>query len=364
MKTIYTKYILPGLLFQSIIIGGGYGTGREIVEFFLSKGPVGGYLGILIAMLIWSLVMAVGFELARQEKLYDYRTFVRSLLGRGWVLFEVVYIANVILSAAVVGSASGELLNEIFGWPKLVGTMIMVMVVGYLVFRGSSLIEKVLSAWSITLYVAYLIIIIAAFSRFGEPIMQWIGDFDSESSWLKGGFQYAAYNLAALPAILFVARHFERRKEAIIAGLLSGPLAMLPAVFIFTAMLSQYPDILQEAIPANFLMEQFNWPIFLLFFQIILFGTFIETGTGMIHGFNERIAGVYRERNEKMPAIMRLYIAIAILVIAVFLADQLGLIQLISKGYGYITWAFWLVFLIPLLLLGTRKIFSSSSESE
>lgn len=31
----FRKYLLPGLVFQSLTIGGGYGTGRELVEFFL-----------------------------------------------------------------------------------------------------------------------------------------------------------------------------------------------------------------------------------------------------------------------------------------------------------------------------------------
>ena len=34
----FKKYLLPGFVFQSIVIGGGYGTGRELVEFFMTTG--------------------------------------------------------------------------------------------------------------------------------------------------------------------------------------------------------------------------------------------------------------------------------------------------------------------------------------
>ena len=44
MPSFFKKYLLPGFIFQSIVIGGGYGTGREIVEYFLRHGPTGGYL--------------------------------------------------------------------------------------------------------------------------------------------------------------------------------------------------------------------------------------------------------------------------------------------------------------------------------
>ena len=58
MKTVklYKRYVLPGFVFQSIVIGGGYGTGRELVEFFLTQGPAGGYLGMLLATTIWGAV--------------------------------------------------------------------------------------------------------------------------------------------------------------------------------------------------------------------------------------------------------------------------------------------------------------------
>ena len=49
-----------------MIIAGGYGTGRELVEFFLKFGTVGGLLAMwLVSTVIWSAVCAVTFELAR-----------------------------------------------------------------------------------------------------------------------------------------------------------------------------------------------------------------------------------------------------------------------------------------------------------
>ena len=59
------RYLLPGLLFQSVVIAGGSGTGRELVEFFLTRGPLGGLLGIGVATVIFSSVSMVTYELAR-----------------------------------------------------------------------------------------------------------------------------------------------------------------------------------------------------------------------------------------------------------------------------------------------------------
>ncbi|MCP4299766.1 MAG: hypothetical protein GY783_04220, partial [Gammaproteobacteria bacterium] len=61
----FYTYLLPGFVFQSLIIAGGYATGRELVEFFLKLGPVTGLLAMLVTTLTWSAVAAVTFELAR-----------------------------------------------------------------------------------------------------------------------------------------------------------------------------------------------------------------------------------------------------------------------------------------------------------
>ena len=75
-------YLLPGLAFKSVIVGGGYGTGREITEFFLSHGAFGGLVGMLVTALVWGLVLAVAFELARLTRSYNYKSLFQTLLGR------------------------------------------------------------------------------------------------------------------------------------------------------------------------------------------------------------------------------------------------------------------------------------------
>ena len=356
MLNFYKKYLLPGFVFQSIVIGGGYGTGRELVEFFLSEGPAGGYLGMLVATVIWGVILALSFELARMGRHYDYRTFLTALLGRGWIAFEVLYVLQVILTTAVVGSASGELLHVTLGWQRITGTLIMVGLVGLLTYFGSGLIERFFAVWSLGLYVVYIIVIVLIWSDSGDVILSNVTVWKEDSAWLLAGIRYAAYNLAALPAMFFALRHLEHRREAFGAGAMAGVIAMFPGVLIYTAFLGYYPAIGDEAIPANFVLTQLHMPWFQTFFQIILFGTFIETGTGMIHGFNERIAGVMAEQGREMSHWLRLGIAAGLLVGAIWLAEQFGLIALISRGYGLTTWGFWILFLLPILVVGSKKI--------
>ncbi len=353
---LFLKYLLPGFVFQSIVIGGGYGTGRELVEFFLTDGPAAGYYGIVVSTIIWSIVLAIAFELARLQKSYDYRSFINKLLGKAWIGYEIVYVSGMILVVSVLGSAAGVLAADVFGIPSIVGIIIMIIIVGVLVFYGTSLIEKVLSVWSFALYAVYLVLIIVALNLFGGAIGEHISSSSQGANGWLSGARYAAYNVGIMPAMLFATRYIESRKEALISGSIAGILAMLPGVMIYTAMLGQYPEILSASIPADFLLGQMNSPVLRLVFQIVLFGTLIETGIGLIHGFNERVNGVYVEKGKTMPRVLRFGIAIFILVLAIFLAEAIGIVDLIASGYGALTWGYWLVFVLPVLTIGLWRI--------
>lgn len=351
-SSFFQKYLLPGFIFQSLIIGGGYGTGRELVEFFLHEGPIAGLVNMGVATIIWSVVLAICFEFARKRKYYDYRSFISGLLGKWWFTYEILYLIGLVLVVSVMGSASGEIFNEMFDLPEIFGIIIMMTLVGIIVYYGTPLVEKVLSFWSIILYAAFAIMFISVFIMFSNDISLSFSQQSTDTNWTMGGVKYAAYNIGLAPAILFCVRHFDSRKEALISGIFAGLIGMLPALVMFIAMLSQYPQIISETVPINIILENIGWTPFKFMFQIVLFGTFIETGVGLIHGFNERILSVKPDLLDSWRAI----IGIFLLLISIFFANQIGLIGLIANGYGALTWGYWIIFVIPIITIGLKKI--------
>src|SRR3546814_18974642 len=122
-STWFQRYLLPGFVFQAAVIAGGYATGRELVEFFLPAGPWGGLLGMVVSMLVWSAGLMASFELARVARAYDYRSFFRVLLGRGWFVFEIGYFLLMLVILVVMGAAAGENVTSLFGLPTLVSAV-------------------------------------------------------------------------------------------------------------------------------------------------------------------------------------------------------------------------------------------------
>jgi uncharacterized membrane protein YkvI len=351
----FRKYLLPGFVFQSVVIAGGYGTGREIAEFFLTLGPRAGILAILVSTAAWSAVCAVSFEFARAFSSYEYRSFFERLLGRAGFLYEVCYLVFLTIVLAVIAAAAGSILEDTFGVSYILGVVGMMVAIGFLVFRGTRAIERFFSGWSFVLYGVYVILFVWSLSAFGDQVAEKLAADPLGPGWVVGGVRYAAYNLALIPAILFCVQHVETRKEAVSAGLLAGPIAMAPGLMFFLAMVGHFPQIVEREVPANFILETLGSRAFQITFQVVLFGTLVETGTGMIHGVNERVAAAFARHRASMPVFVRPTLAIALLLTGTLLA-QFGLIALIARGYGTLTWLFLVIYVVPVLTLGVVKL--------
>jgi uncharacterized membrane protein YkvI len=351
----WRAYLLPGLVFQSVIIGGGYATGRELVEFFLPAGPLGGLLGLLVAGAAFAVVMGTAYEFARITRAHDYRTFTRALLGRAWPVYELAYLALVILILAVVGSAAGELANSALRWPAWAGTIGMMLLVGLLTFLGSSAIGSVLAGWSVLLYAVYLLLFSLTFLDHGEAIEAALHRAPERQDWALAGIRYAAYN-ASIPAVLFCMTLLTSRRQAVGAGVMTGVIAIIPALLFYLAMLAHYPRIAAEPVPALYLMSELDVPWLEALFQLVVFGTFVETGAGVLHAINERLDVRAKERGAGLPRGARAAVALGLLVLSVYGATSFGIVALIARGYGLLSWTFIAVLILPLMTVGIWRI--------
>jgi uncharacterized membrane protein YkvI len=359
----FKTYLLPGLIFQSVVIAGGYATGRELVEFFLSKGPLTGLAGMAVSTLVWGAVLSISFEFARMTKSYNYREFFQHLLGPAWFLFEIAYMFMLLLVLAIIGSAAGDMMQYTFRIPALLGTLFLMGAVGILTFYGTDLVERFMSGWSFLLYGTYVVFLIWGFSLFGKEISEQFRQSSLEQGWFSSGAEYAGYNLAVVPAILFCLAHIQTRREALISGALAALLAIVPGILFYCVMVGMYPEIVEVSVPVNAILSTFDARWFEIGFQIVVFGTFIETGTGLLHALNERIAYSVENKGKSMPNFARPAIAVSALVFAIFVGDTIGLVALIASGYGLLTWAFIAIFVIPVLTIGVWKSFGPKAMS-
>lgn len=357
MSSRFQRFLLPGFAFKAVVIGGGYATGRELAEFFLPSGPWGGIAAMVLATLIWSAICVATFLFARASGARDYQAFVRALLGPGWVVFEAAYVLFVILILAVFGAAAGAIGAATLGLPTLVGTLALMIAIALVTAFGNTSVERLFKYVSFLLYGVYVLFVLLALTHFGARIPAGFARQGSMDGWVLGGVTYASYNVVAAIVILPVLRHLRSDRDAVIAGLIAGPLAMIPALMFFVCMVAYYPQIAAETLPSDFLLQHMNVPWFHILFQLMIFAALLESGTGAVHAINERIDNAWRRRNRAPLAhSARLIIALTTLSGCMLLAQKFGLVELIAKGYRALAVIFLLVYVLPLLTLGLSRL--------
>jgi uncharacterized membrane protein YkvI len=360
----FERFLLPGLAFKAVVIGGGYATGREIAEFFLGSGPIGGLQGMVLAMAIWSAVCALTFLFARAVGASDYRTFFKALLGPFWLVFEIAYVLLMILVLAVMAAAAGSIGEMSLGAPAWIGTAALMAATVAVTTFGTGAAERMFRYSSLIIYAVYALFLVLALLSFGDRIGPRLDASIPTDGWVAGGFTYAGYNLVGAVAILPFLRHLTSRRDAIVAGLVSGPMAMLPALLFFLCMIAWYPEVGAATLPSDFLLRRIGAPWFALLFQAMIFCALLETGVGMVNAINERVAETVRRRGREFSRLARLSVSALLVIGSGTVAARFGLVDLIAQGYGFFGYVMLALFVLPLFTIGAARLLTAPASAE
>ncbi|MDY6084614.1 MAG: hypothetical protein SPI25_05130 [Dialister sp.] len=369
IKGALVRYMLPGIILQSVLIGGGYATGREIVEYGAKFGAMG-WLSGLATFAGFALVSVLSFELVRLYKVYDFKSFLKELIGPLYRIFDLVYLLFMVIIIAVMASATGAVVEQMLGFNYWYGVTAITIIVGGLNFYGEKMIAYFETFGTILLYVGYICFSVLVISHgegniarvFATADVSYVPDASIGAA-LWTGVLYMAYNLVVFPASFFTVRMQTRRRHSVISGIIAGLLMVIPWFLTYYAVMAFYPDkeILSSPVPWVAMMQADNAPGWLLLlFSIVMGWTLIETATGIIHAMLTRIdTGLTDSGKEPLTRGRRALLTLTILIASVIFA-KVGIIDLIAKGYNMLAYAFILLYLLPLLTVGTWKILKKS----
>lgn len=369
-------YVTPPTVFVAVLIGGGYGTGREIVEFFSRHGLLGGLAGLAVSFALFGLILGLTFDAARQWRSYDYVSFFKHLIGPAWWLFEILYLLLTLLVLGVLSAAAGEILLTEYGVNTGLGLPAIMLIIALMVFWGRRFVERALSGWTLFMYALFIGYFIFTFSSIAglsselATSLSEITEFASLGVGSVSGALYVMYNVSVAPVLLFATRQIQSRNEAYLSAAVTAFALILPALLFHLSFSSADPAIIAQPLPVYWMIDEYAPAVFRILFVLALLGTLLQTGAGLIHGFIERVDQAWSTREASgLSGAMRAGIALTGLVISWALA-KLGIVALIARGYSALGIGFALVYVLPLILLfiSTRaraaRIKRSCSTSE
>ncbi|MFD2670578.1 YkvI family membrane protein [Marinicrinis sediminis] len=268
------------------IVGAGFATGQEILQFFTRYGKYG---SITILLSTW-LFIWLGTKLmltAQTMKAHSYADLNRMLFGPsvGRIVSLLLMLVLFGISSVMLAGA-GSVFEEHFGWPYQAG-LGLTLLLGFLILsRGMQAIFAVNSI-VVPCMLLYLIIIVVQVSH-SPTAGNWL-TLDSDASpfriWMSP-FLYAAFNLALAQAVL-VPIGGKMEDAAVIrgGGIIGGIGVGLMLLALHMSLSSKMPDIASYEIPMGQMATQVVHTVQLLFILIIfseIFTTFIADLFGLM----------------------------------------------------------------------------------
>ncbi|MEV0974907.1 YkvI family membrane protein [Microtetraspora glauca] len=360
--------LVPALMFQAVAIGGAYATGREIIEFGAGHGALGWAAGLAMAI-TGSLLSYLVYEMARRHRLFDYRSLLRHLINKLYWLFDAVYIPLAIAIIAVLASATGNILKDTLGLNYWAGVAVIIVVTGFVTFRGTEVVERFNGIGTILLTVGYIVFALLVIPSHWERIGQVMSAGDHSlrpgaTFWDAAllGMTYVGMGFVVFPSTLMTVRHLRSRRDAAKAAALTGGLYVVPWFLTYAALMGFYPDpkIFDAPVPWLKMLEgKGTWVV--VVYGLLVGWTLVATAVGLIQAIVLRVdQNLVDAGRPVMTSRVRVGITLAVLLLGAALA-QFGIIDLIAVGYLVGAVALILVFGVPLIARGA-KLFLPRSD--
>ena len=116
---------------------------------------------------------------------------------------------------------------------------------------GSGRVEALFRYFFAVRLIVYAVFIYRALDLYGTQIEANLQASQATFAGVQGGLTYAGYSIVAVVAVLPTLRHCRSVRDAVIAGSLCGPMAMLPAALFFLAMCAFPQELAAATVPSG-----------------------------------------------------------------------------------------------------------------
>lgn len=335
--------------FVGVIVGAGFASGQEIMQFFTSFGLMGLAGAVISTALFIFLAMALA-TLGRHHEAVSHKGVIHAICGRYLGMLVDAMITFFMFAIAVVMVAGGgALLEQLAGIPRLWGSAGVTLLTVAIVCLD---IRKVIGfIGSITPLLALMVIIVsvAAFANSDADIAALQAAAAQQprgaANWLIAALLYVSYNIVAgAPFLVIMGGQALDRKTALWGGLIGGALLGVLMLLIAGSMLAQVDHLGGVAMPMLLMATQLS-PFLGIVMGIAIFGMILNTAVGVLYSFSARILE---------PDTPRFRWGTLVAGVVAFLGSLVGFIQLVGTVYPFFGYLGFI--LIACTVLGWMKI--------
>lgn len=314
------------------IVGAGFASGQEILQFFVSFGIVG-VLGIFIITLLFIYFGYVIMDLGWKLNASSHLPVVSNVGGKIAGTFSDIVITFFLfgaLTAMIAGS--GALFHQQFNLHPVIGSIFMAVITVITVLGGFNNMIN-----SISIIVPFLIlaaVLVSIRTLVSNPNLTSLTLNSVERpallrNWLWASILYTSYNIVPSISILAPLGKSAGNRKTIRNGAVLGGVGLgIGALSIFIALCANLDLVKNLEIPMIMIASRISVPV-RAFYAIVLIAEIYTTAVGDLYGFAARLC------NMKTKKAALVIIGSSVLAFISSLAGFSNLVKYLYPTIGY-----------------------------
>lgn len=326
-KKEFLKVFQVAAVFIGTIVGAGLASGAEIRQFFTSFG-ITSFISIIICGLFYIIMCNIISKISIKYQLESYGDVINKIspnfFGKITGGITTIYLIS---SASIILAGSGALISQFFGVPKIVGTLIMILVAIFFLLRGTNGLIEINSFIVPTLIftISFITILYFIFHR-DHLTIENILSFNpkKENGLFISTVLYAGYNILCCSGVLVPLSTSVKKKRIMSLGIALGAIGLtMLCLMINLLLIINQPYIYELEIPLLLVAKRFSTILQALLLMVILLEMF-STEVSDVYSISKTLEKTFNIKFKK---------AIFLVLLVAFPISQIGFANLISTLY-------------------------------
>ena len=294
-KVNISNVIMFAGTYIAFLIGSGFATGQEVLQYFTAYG----FWGVAGALLMFAVFLYVclsfifvGYDNTFEKPNDVYKYYCGKYVGTFFDYFSTLFIY---MSYFVMIAGSGATMKQQYGISEVIGAIIMAVLSGTTVAFGLKNIVKVLGKIGpIVVIISIFLGLYAIFTNFeglseGNKIVGELQKTKASTNWFFSSLSYIGFCMLWLTAFVAALGKQANSKREGGLGIFFGVLGFTLAVIIVSlGLLANIKELANSQIPSLILAAKIN-PIFATIFSIIVIAGIYTTAVPLLWTASSRV---------------------------------------------------------------------------
>nr|WP_321302795.1 hypothetical protein [Alcaligenes faecalis] len=318
------------MAFVGVVVGAGFASGQEILQFFSSFGYWGLLGGVVSGLCFTILGMAVG-ELSQVSVSHSFKEGLYLICGpRLGVVVDIMITFFMYAIAVVMFAGGGSLMEQQWGVPAQYGSIAVMLITVLIVFLRVDRVMAFIGSVTPILVLMMIFLCIYSWNTRDLPLeeLDVIAHTKPQGAghWLVGSLLYVSYNMVVgAPFLMIAGAQATSRRNALLGGLVGGLLLGFLIVLISAGVFGRIDTIGSAALPMLMLATGQS-KLLGTIMSVVIFAMILTTSVGVLYSFSARIF---------TPNTLKFNIGTAIAGVLGLVGAKIGFINLVGTVYPF-----------------------------